>query len=68
MTAAEAQKRLQGAFDRLETAMRKLADPAVASAEIAKLRRDNAELERAAESASARLDATITRLGGTLEG
>ena len=77
MTTAEAQQRLQRAFDRLETAARKLADRAAsapvendeaASAEMAKLRQDYAALERVTESASARLDAAIARLSGALEG
>ena len=84
MTTAEAQQRLQRAFDRLETAARRLADRAAAapapvendpvgndeaaSAEMAKLRQDYAALERVTESASARLDAAIARLSGALEG
>ena len=79
MTTAEAQKKLQRAFDRLDAAARRLeerADGGAAlraerdrlGADLAKLRGDHAELEQTSESASTRLDAAIGRLAGTLEG
>ncbi len=75
--SAKAQKRLQKALDRLDAAAQKLAKrPAAAGAprgdrqraDYQKLREDYAALERVTETATARLDTTIARLKGALEG
>ena len=77
--SAKTQKRLQKALDRLEAAAHKLAKRAATGAtgatrgdrqraDYQKLREDYAALERVTETASARLDTTIARLKGALEG
>ncbi len=70
--SAKAQKRLQKALDRLDAAAHKLAKrPAAAGAprgDDRKLREDYAALERVTAAATARLDITIARLKGALEG
>ena len=77
--SAKAQKRLQKALDRLDAAAHKLAKRAAAGstgsprgdhqrADHQKLREDYAALERVTEAATARLDTTIARLKGALEG
>ncbi len=77
--SAKTQKRLQKALDRLEAAAHELAKRAAAGAtgaprgdrqraDYQKLREDYAALERVTETASARLDITIARLKGALEG
>ena len=80
--SAKTQKRLHKALDRLEAAAHKLAKRAATGAtgatgaprgdrqraDYQKLREDYAALERVTETATARLDNTIARLKGALEG
>lgn len=77
--SAKTQKRLQKALDRLEAAAHKLAKRAATGAtgaprgdrqraDYQKLREDYAALERVTETATARLDTTIARLKGALDG
>ena len=79
MSTAKAQERLQAAFDRLEAAARALKDRAqgdaagdsnveALQAELEKARADNAALSKVTESASARIDAAVTRLRSVLDG
>lgn len=78
MSASKAQKRLQLAFERLESAARRVKDrghvEAAASAaleevraELDRTRRDYAELERKAAGASDRIDAAVVRLKAVLD-
>lgn len=77
--SAKAQKRLQKALDRLDAAAQKLAKRSAAGSAGSprgdrqrggdhKLREDYAALERVTAAATARLDITIARLKGALEG
>lgn len=77
--SAKTQKRLHKALDRLEAAAHKLAKRAATGAagaprgdrqraDYQKLREDYAALERVTETATARLDTTIARLKGALDG
>ena len=78
MSTAEAQKRLQIAFDRLEAAARRLKDrgpgEASASSALEELRaeldqtlRDYAALERRTAGAKGRIDAAVVRLKAVLD-
>ena len=79
MSTAKAQDRLQVAFDQLEAAASSLKDRAQGDAadeskvdalqvELNKSRADNAALSKVTESASARIDAAVTRLRSVLDG
>ena len=78
MSTAQAQKRLQLAFDRLDAAARRVkdrdhgesADGAALEqvrAELAETQRDFVELERRAAGASARIAAAVVRLKAVLD-
>ena len=80
ISTAEAQRRLQRAFDRLEAAARRLRERAATGGddavraerdrlaeELARVRADYDALERVASGVERHVDEAITRLEGTLE-
>jgi len=78
MSPTEAQKKLEAALDRLESAARSLKEQAAAggaplrdqqqlAADLEKMRNDYAALEQVTETATDRLDAAIARLKTALE-
>lgn len=78
MSPTEAQKKLEAALDRLESAARSLKEQAATggaplgdqqqlAADLEKMRNDYAALEQVTETATDRLDAAIARLKTALE-